>query len=63
MTNQNRIRNEESENKPIIMRVCKNISSVQKIVTIPQRCKNIKPGDYVVIKKIKLTQGREAIVQ
>lgn len=41
-----------NQNKKIIMKVWRNKSNQQKLVTIPKECK-IKEGDYVEIKKVK----------
>lgn len=39
--------------KKIIVKVRKNKSNNQKIVTIPKSAKHIQEGDYVKIEKIK----------
>ena len=38
----------------IILRVYENKKSKQKIITIPKKIKNIKSGDFVEIKKVKI---------
>lgn len=48
-----------SDNKPkkeekVICRVYVNHISGQKLITIPERCKNIGVGDYVLIKKVEV---------
>lgn len=42
--------------KSIIVKVYKNRKSGQKLVTIPKKYRNIKPGDYVKIAKIKIIE-------
>lgn len=40
--------------KKIIVRVYENKDSKQKLVTIPKKIKNIKPGDFVEIRKVEI---------
>ena len=42
--------------KTILVKVYKNRSNGQKLVTIPKKHREIKPGDYVKIIKVRVLE-------
>lgn len=38
----------------MILKVYENKKSKQKLVTIPKKIKEIKPGDFVEVRKVKI---------
>jgi hypothetical protein len=46
-----------AKEKMIIMKVWKNKSKNQKLVTVPKDC-DIKEGDYIYMKKVKKEERR-----
>ena len=45
----------------IILRVYENKKSKQKLVTIPKKIKNIKSGDFIEIRKVKIKWTKKRI--